>query len=382
MSFNGYTESSRLAVAMRWTRPGRSVTVRPERPAGIAGAHAVALRIVVPPNTAATRLDVAIVDATGRRASLGEVRLDGLPGTARTTSYWGQEVRVPTAPAVRAGLDLRRVAALQLTPRGGAGAAWLVDAWGWRPGTPRVRPATLSRVDIGELEVREGDAGVRTYRVPVRVSGRGHGAVRFFVPDPITGEITERVVTVRPDTRTVEFPVQVHGDTRFGYDEYHWLAAKASRGVVVGDYDGGVIARDDDPAPEITVRPATDRVVEGGSLAWRATLSTEAETYVSAFFELLPPTGGDELSSADVDPAWFEDRTGLPPLPAVPLSEVLWLWADVPPGELTADVTVPTIVDGVVEPTEHLRMRQVVFPPDAEDPVFGPEFTGTVVDRP
>ncbi|MCZ0982299.1 hypothetical protein O1L60_34695 [Streptomyces diastatochromogenes] len=57
-----------------------------------------------------------------------------------------------------------------------------MDAWGWRPGTPAVNPTPLTRVDIGRLTVAEGNSGVRTYRVPVTVSGRGSGQVRLFTP--------------------------------------------------------------------------------------------------------------------------------------------------------------------------------------------------------
>ncbi|CAM5683805.1 Secreted protein OS=Streptomyces alboniger OX=132473 GN=CP975_01505 PE=4 SV=1 [Streptomyces alboniger] len=71
--------------------------------------------------------------------------MDGLPGSDRTASYWGREVRVPLTATVRDTLDLKRVKTLELTPRSRSGKAWLMDAWGWRPGTPAVRPAALPR---------------------------------------------------------------------------------------------------------------------------------------------------------------------------------------------------------------------------------------------
>jgi hypothetical protein len=352
-------------------------------PASVAGATALALRLIVPPNSAGTRLGVTLVDDAGRRAPLGEVRLDGLPGTAHTTSYWAQEARLPLAPGALAGVDPARIAGLELAPRDGAGRAWLLDAWGWRPGTPAARAVALPRVDLGELTVAEGDEGVRTYRMPVRASGRGAGQVRLFLTDPVTAEVTERVVTVRPGTGTVEVPVEVRGNTRYSYDQRHRVAAKAVHGAVVGDYSGGVTVGNDDPMPEITVTPLTDRVSEGGALSWRITLAADADADIWADFPVLAPADGTELSSADVDPTWFENATGEPPLPARPLSRAgVWLWATVPAGKLTAVMTVPTVTDDVAETEELLRIQLVTYPPGAEDPVPGMELTGTVIDEP
>jgi hypothetical protein len=55
---------------------------------------------------------VAVTDSNGRRAELGRVQLDGLPGTERTASYWARELRVPLTAASRVGLDLRHVKSL------------------------------------------------------------------------------------------------------------------------------------------------------------------------------------------------------------------------------------------------------------------------------
>ena len=91
------------------------------------------------------------------------MRLDGVPGTQWTTSYWAQEVRVPGSRKLGA------VAALELTRTAGVGMAWLIDAWGWRPGTPAPQATALPRIDIGQLTVNEGDSGSRT--LPTRSPG-------------------------------------------------------------------------------------------------------------------------------------------------------------------------------------------------------------------
>ena len=128
----------------------------------------------MPPNTTGTRLGVAVTDDRGRRVKLGEVVVDGLPGSDFATPYWAREVRVPLK-------GLTSIAELDLTPRTARGSALLIDAWGWRAGSPAPRPAALPRVDIGGLTVGAGSFGSRIYRVPVRVTGRGDGRVRVFL---------------------------------------------------------------------------------------------------------------------------------------------------------------------------------------------------------
>ncbi|WP_406176897.1 alpha/beta hydrolase family protein [Streptomyces sp. NBC_00996] len=374
-------EPGRRAVALRWTAPGSAARVRPTRAVSVDGAEALALRVIVPPNSKDTQLDVTLADASGRRATLGRVHLDGLPGTDRTASFWGQEVRVPLAAAARAGLDLHRVTALELTPRSRSGQAWLMDAWGWRPGTATVRPTVLPRVDIGRLTVKEGDSGVRTYHVPVRVSGHGSGTVRLFVADPASDQATGREVTVRPGSQSIDVPIKVRGNTRFGYDISHDVFVKAVHGAVVGAHRGGVTVRNDDPMPTIEVTPVADQVTEGQSLTWRVSLSAVADTDIEAYFSVLPVTGGAELSTTDVDPQWLLENSGESPQPSRPLSAVrgLSLYATVPAGRSSAQVTIPTVTDALTEPEEAVRLQETVYDESGE-PHDGPVLTGKVSD--
>ncbi len=380
-SWETQREVGRRAVAMKWSQPGTPVRVLPERPVSLGGAKGLALRVMVPPNTTGTQLDVSVTDTSGRRATLGRVRVDGLPGSERTASYWAREVRVPLAAAGRAGLDLHKVRSVELTPRSNSGQAWLIDTWGWRPGTPAVRPAVLPRVDLGRLSVTEGDSGSRTYRVPVRISGQGGGTVRLYVQNPETYATTSRLVTVRPGGQGVDVPVTVKGDALYDYDVTHNVFVKAVRGAVVGAHSGGVTAENDDARPTVTITPVADRVTEGQRLTWRATLSAPSATEMYWGIEVLPVAGGAELSTTDVDPAWLADATGQEPLPERLLSKIdLYLFMEIPPGGLTAEISVPTIADTVAEPEESVRLRVTDYDEETGDPVYGPEFSGTVSD--
>nr|WP_059262501.1 hypothetical protein [Streptomyces corchorusii] len=374
-------ETGRSAIALRWTRAGSPARVTVAKPVSLSGAKALALRLFVPPNSRAARLDVSLTDASGKKARLGRITPAGLPGSVLTASYWAQEIRVPLTEARRAGLDLRSVKSLRLTPRSASGQAWLMDAWGWRPGTPAVRTDALPRVDIGRTIVDEGDSGVRTYRVPVQVTGRGgSGQVRVYVLDPATGKAADRLVTVRPGGHEIDVPVQVRGNTRYGTDVSYDVLVKAVRGAVVGSYRGGVTVHDDDPAPTMTVTPVAGEVTEGQTLKWRVSLSEAVDVDMNALFEVAPATA-PELSTKDVPAGWLRDTTGEKPDPERPLSRVTgcYLWVDIPAGRTSAEITLPTVKDGVRESTESVLFRQV-DPRTGEPRTGGLELSGSVLD--
>ncbi|QDY81415.1 hypothetical protein FQU76_30540 [Streptomyces qinzhouensis] len=376
-------EEGRYAVAASWSKSWSApVRMALPSPVSVAGSEALALRIAVPPNTRDNRMDIAVTDTSGRRAVLGRVRVDGLPGTNQNTAHWAREVRVPLTAATAAGVDLKNIGALELVPRSLRGQIWLMDAWGWRPGTPAVRVSELPRVDLGLLTVKEGDSGVRTYRVPVTVSGEGSGQVRLFVPHPDREGVVSKLVTVAPGTHTIDVPVTVEGNTRFGYDLVQTAYVKAVRNAAVGADGGRIVVENDDPMPKLSIAPVSDDVTEGAGLTWRISLSeaTDAEFFETQM-QVLPTAGGlPELSTKDVDPVWFEAMFGIPTSPERPLSKV---WPEyttfnvaIPAGRTDVDVTIPTVSDGTREPVENVRLKLLIPGGDGA----GPETTGTVRD--
>lgn len=364
-------EPGRTAVALTGST---TATLRPRTAMPVAGSQALAMRLIVAPNAPATSFAVTVTDDHGRRTALGTATVTGVPGSDSTTSYWGQEVRLPLPRTVRT------VARLDITPSG-AGPAWLIDAWGWRPGTPAPAPAALDRVDVGALTVDEGDSGTRTYSVPVRASGHRPAQVRLFLGDPRTGETRSWVADVKPGATRITVPIPVVGNTTYGGDVTYPLTAKAIRNTVVGDYTGGVHAREDDPLPTITLSPATATAAEGSPLTWTAHLSAAADDYL--YLVLLPqaPATGPELSTTDVDPGWFTDNSGEDPEPSRPLSGTgLQPFAEIDPGTTEVELTVPTVADGVTEGAEHVRFQVLMYPPDFSEPIPIGVIDGTVTD--
>ncbi|MDX3709114.1 hypothetical protein PV733_09065 [Streptomyces europaeiscabiei] len=374
-------ETGRSAVALKWSAPGRAARITPAEPLSLRGSRKLALRVFVPPNTTGTKFDVSVTDSSNRRATLGSVRVDGLPGSANTASYWAQELRVPLSAATRAGLDLRHVKSLELKSRSRSGRAWLMDAWGWAPGTSAVKATALPRVDVGRTIVKEGDSGTRTYRIPVEISGHGSGQVRVYVLDPDSGRAEDRLVTVRPGGDAIDVPVEVKGDTVYGDDVEHDIVVKAVHHAVVGKHRGGVVVENDDPEPVITLSPVADRVTEGETLTWR--LSVDKPTAVDNWVpvRVLRVTEGAELSTKDVDPQWLRESSGDVPDPERPLSDArVWVWVNIPPGNTSVDFDVPIVRDQVAEPTESMRLA--LTDRHAEPLPDSPVLTGTVLDKP
>jgi hypothetical protein len=364
-------EPGRYAVALTGTAP---VKLRPARPVAVAGSKDLALRLIVPPNSVNDRFRVAVTDDRGRRRDLGTVAVDGVPGTQWTSSYWAREVRVPLDRGVRT------VAKLELTPLSD-GPAWLIDAWGRRPGTPAPRPAALPRIDIGQLTVDEGDAGTRSYLVPVHVKGHASGRVRLFLTDAVTYATRSWVADIRPATRTIEVPVEVPGNTTYGGDKRYSVSAKAVRNTVVGDYDGGVAVREDDPMPTVTITPAAATATEGAPLTWTVHLSEAADDYLYLIFVPQAPAVGPELSTTDVDGTWFTENSGEDPEPSRALSTTgLQPFMAIEPGTTSAAFSVPTVADGMAEPAEHAAFQALVFPADFGDPIPVTVIDGTVSD--
>ncbi|MGW6932829.1 hypothetical protein ACWGE0_22425 [Lentzea sp. NPDC054927] len=345
------SQPERLSVALNWTAAGQPAEVRPSAPVSLHGAKELALRLAVPANTPATRFGVSVTDQSGQKRSLGSVSLTGLPGTDRTSSAWAQEVRVP----LPAGLG--RVAALELVPESVSGQAWLIDAYGWNKGLVPVVPTRLGRVDASLIAVDEGNSGTQTHNVVVTASGNGTRVIRLFYNAP-DNQPTTKLVTLKPGEHRTEVPVSFTGNTKWSADTRYPVAVQAISNAVVGAAVGGLLVRNDDPAPKVTVTPLADNVTEGGALKWKLTLSEAADAGV--FFAALPiaPAAGTELSTTDVDAEWFWQNSGEEVLPWRPLSSTqMYLWVYIPPGQTSFEVSVPTLADTVAEGEEQVRFR-------------------------
>ncbi|MEU8659345.1 hypothetical protein [Actinoplanes philippinensis] len=334
-------EPGRWAVRLN---AGEAAVLTPPRAADVAGE--LAMRLIVPPNTSGNTFGVAATDRSGRRVDLGDVSVDGVPGTRNTFGYWAREVRVPLK-------GLSSIAELEIEPRGSA-TGWLLDAWGHRPGTPDPQGRPLPRIDVGAVRAREGDAGTTTIDLPLTVTGSGTGQVRVFLDNRASA-----VLTVKPGDRRLTVPFQVPANTRYGDDTRVLVHAKAVRGLVVGNFFATSVIENDDPAPAVEI-DAQSEVTEGATLRWGIHLSEPADTPICLDGAVVSASGGPEVSTTDLDPRWLGDQ-GLDPEPSRPLSTAgVYVFTCVEAGQDTGVLEIPTATDDLAENPEQIRIEAKV----------------------
>jgi hypothetical protein len=365
------SQPERRSVALKWSAAGQAAVITPAEPVSLHGSRDLALRLAVPPNAPATRFGVAVTDHSGQKRSLGAVSVAGLPGSDRLSALWAQEVRVP----LPAGLG--RVTSLELVPESASGEALLIDAHGWNKGLVPVVPARLGRVDVSVTSVDEGDSGTVTQHVAVSATGEGTRTVRLFYPDTKTNTTVTELVTLKPGEHRAEVPITYTANTRWSSDTRYPVGVVALGNAVVGAAFGGLLVRNDDPVPTLTVTPVADSVTEGGTLTWKLTLSAAADSAFAFVARPVAPSGAAELSTTDVDADWLLRGSGEQAQPSRPLSSTaLQLWVFIPPGGTSVEVPVPTLADAEAEGEEQVRLKFEGRSPAGT----GFEVTGRVAD--
>ncbi|WUH93671.1 hypothetical protein OG900_28540 [Streptomyces sp. NBC_00433] len=221
--------------------------------------------------TTGTDLTLTVADASGRRwsapvSTLNPWAVNRMP--ASTSTNLGkivlQQVHVPTATLRKAGLDLRRLASVRLTPAADSGGAYVSDLGFDRKalGTPHAQ--RRSTVNVASTTVEEGSA-VSTDHVAVYLSQPSPYPVSAYLTvlgSATTGALAPAMaqVSFRPGEtcQAVAFPVT--GDTLPGAtaSTAYKVAVSDSVNAVLGDHDFGTITvREDDgvTAPATAIPP-------------------------------------------------------------------------------------------------------------------------------
>lgn len=248
---------------MSWDAAGQRGGLELGRPLDLTERR-LELRTLVDPRVGAAEIGVRLVDADGAAAVLtpeGGSTVPALPpGYAK---IWAQTVLVD--PTRARGVDVSRIAEVDLVSRSDVGHLWIADL---AAAPARLAPVPVRRsalLDLGHARVLEGD---------------GPGTARAEIPFTVTGlkrPASALVVLVGDDRRrryTLDLaPGQTHGTIPATMYEPNTVddlylvgggaVAYALAGVMTDSYVGSVRVTDDDPTPRVRLTAVRRTVHEG-----------------------------------------------------------------------------------------------------------------------
>lgn len=360
---------SPLAVDLQWWRAGGTARLVLPHSRDLTGANSLDLRVAVEPGSAAADLRLRLIDSAGAVALLpAAARLAPLPGNqVPLGKIWAQTLRFDLAGAAD-DVDLTAIKAIELMPHSPRGRAWLLDIYARSPGLPPFSPITLPQAEVDDVEILEGGPGTHTVRVPVTIRGpvSRTAALWVTVTDP-DGKSGGFQLTLAPGATAASIPITVEGNDVFdlGMRQYY-ITLKALTQVTTGRYTAAVTVVDDDPAPTLVIGPSVDRVVEGDSLVFTATLSDPigVDLWYSATLGEVP--GRPTLFTDDVTEAFILEYAGWVPDPPQALWQTVYLSFHIPAGETVGRLEIPTVVDRVREERELISITVEAW----EDPLL------------
>lgn len=233
-------EPDRHMIVFAWTTVGVTGVAIHNTAHSITPSTHISMRVIVPSGSTGAQASVTLVGTNNARFTLGNFTLNGLPPSAPAAfAEWAQEVRFSLAGATSAGINLEEVIGLEFRSLSTSGTIWILDAWGWRSGTPDPQTSTLPRVDLGEITVGGGSSDqTHVLTIPVTNTGDGSGQIRVFVKDPTSNPViaSNRVVDIMRGATTIDIDVTAKGGVVADYV----VAAKTIEGVLVGDPVGAV----------------------------------------------------------------------------------------------------------------------------------------------
>lgn len=331
-------------------------------PTDLRASDAIELRIAADPASGRARFAVRVGDVRGVTATVGEATLVPLPGKRSPLGkVWAQTVRMPLAGT---GIDRSRITSIEIVPLSDTGRLWVLDAHGWRPGLTAQGPIFLPQLSVARRTIVEGDDGVRTVNVPLRVRGAITLPVEVGVVITRAGSRPEVLrITVRPGTRP-RIPIEVPGDTEFTASRrLIGLTLLAESGATTGNYQTVLAIRENDPAPTLTIT-GPETVAEGESVVIRAELSAPVRGRVFYEVRVRDLPGADPLDSDDIAEEYLLEFFGFVPEPAIPIDSLSQF---ISIRRTVAELTIPIRVDDLVEPGEGFR---VIVRPRRGDPML------------
>lgn len=370
-AMSGARVPTRRFFEMSWTAVGQRAGLALDQPLDLSAGR-LELRTIVDASRGDARLGVRLTDADGASAELTPEGGGLVPALLRAdflTKLWGQTVVVDTSAA--AGIDLTRIASVELVSRNQRGRVWVADVSRAPAALAAVPDRRMPTLSLSALKIEEGNApGTFVARLPYRVEGDVSRPMRVSVltVGQERGSVQSFTVDIPAGQTSGSIPVSYSADQRDDYSPIITTASMwATRNVMTDAYVGDLRVLDDDPFPAVTVTPRAKTVREGESveLVLRLDRAVDYELYARAKVEISP----QPLRAGDVPTSWLERYAPTDDPEATLAALRPYLSVQVRSGAKRGVLSIPIAADGVAEGRESLRL---VFM------VKGKKFTRTV----
>ncbi len=356
----GFVEIPTLSThRLSWTRSGR-VTFDLDRAADLREARRLDVRVALSPDTSPTALRLRLIDHNDNRREIAvhPTPLSSGPGPIGVRKAWARALRADLH-GLR-GIDLGAITAVELITTT-SGEAYVFDIAAVGKRVPRVEPIFLPLLDIGTVEIDEGDEPGQVAHVPVRVRGRIDRPVRYTLSVPDQDyNMTWRTVTFEPGTTEISIPIAWDGDHEPWGNTHLFITGYAHTGGLTRWYQGGLRIIDDEEWPRLSVTTPTPTgtEAEGVTLTFRIPNAQSFDYEIFSGF-LAPPGATPEIDSLDVDAATWEQWTYDTPRnpPVTPSDSFAYFHATIPAGHTEVSVTIPFVTDGIAEGSEAFRLE-------------------------
>jgi dienelactone hydrolase len=351
---------TRQFFEMSWSAAGQSGGLVLDEPLDLSSGR-LELRTIVDTTQPDPDLRVRITDADGASALLAPAGGGIVPGLGTGTAVkklWAQTVAVD--PSAATGVDLTRIARVDLVAESAHGRVWVVDL-GAAPATlaavPDLRLATIS---IARLRIDEGDGGrPTTAELPFQITGELTRPARISVvtSGQQPGDLQRFPVDLAPGQTSGSIPIGYVPDRRDDYPRsITQVVGWADRNVMTDAWAGQLTVLDDDPTPKLTVKPVSRSVGEGSPVEWRIELSkpVDYDIYVNG---TVVRSRAPALTAGDVRPAWVLAHAGEVDPGATLWSLHAFVFDQLRAGSRSVVISVPTRRDGVDERRESIRLK-------------------------
>jgi hypothetical protein len=350
----------RREFEMTWTAAGHVGGMSFRRPLDLTGRR-LELRTIVDPAMGSVRLNVRLTDTDGEQATLTPTNGGRLPVLLRggfgLTKRWAQPLLVNPAGA---GIDLSRVARVELIGASSDGRVWVLDIASAPSSLTAVPEQRLPTVNVGRRSIDEGSGGFTTARVPFTISGNVSTPAKLSVVTVSDTSRLRRMFTIdlAPGQTSGSVPVTYFADQRDDFSRTtFFVSGFVGRNVNTDRYIGALTIRDDDPAPVVTVRPLERTVTEGERATFVVRLRGRFDYH--AFFSGQVVRGpAPVVRSGDVSDRWLADHAFGQGDDSTPLYRRLaFVFGAVRPDVRSVLVSIPIVRDGDAEPRESLTVK-------------------------